>query len=182
MNRTLETKRLLIRPLKESDFEDFYEYAVDDELSRMYGFPLNKEKELTLKIFISFLFGQRTYALICKENQKMIGHLMIVPPELLEPELEKLRGKKGATLAFAINPAYQREGLMFEALNEVIEDLFCRQSLDYIHCGYYEFNIPSKNLQEKLGFQYFTSHNMRHKDEEIKIIDNILWKKGQELL
>lgn len=174
--KNLETNRLILRPLTESDFEDFYEYVIDDELSKMYGFPFDKDNIIVSKIFVSFLVGQRTYAISYKENQKMIGHLMIVPPELPQEKLEKLSGKRGVTVAFAINPAYQRRGFMLEALKEVIENLFGEQQLDFIHCGYYEFNNPSKNLQNKLGFQYFSSHILTRK-EEIKIIDNILFRK-----
>lgn len=173
----METNRLTLRPLIESDFEDFYEYVIDDELSKMYGFPLNKDKIMASKVFVSFLVGQRTYAIIYKENQKMIGHLMIVPPELPAEELEKFSGTKGVTVSFAMNPAYQRRGLMLEALKEVIANLFEEKQFDFIHCGYYEFNTPSKNLQKKLGFRYLSSHTFVRKEEEIKIIDNILFRK-----
>lgn len=174
--KIIETERLIMRPLIDADFEDFYEYAMDDELSRMYGLPLKKDRERVFKIFSAFLNGGKTYALVYKENQKMTGHLMIVPLELPEEEIEKLGDKKGVTLAFAIAPKYQRKGLIFEALTEVIEELFYKQNVDFIHCGYYEFNEPSKKLQEKLGFQYYSTHTAKRRDDEVKIIDNLLWR------
>lgn len=174
----METERLTLRPLQKSDFEDFFAYAMDSELCRMYGLPVDKEKDVVYQIFSSFLFGGKTLALVFKSTQKMVGHIIIVPPEF--PEQELLKDKAGVTLAFAISPAYQRQGLMFEALSEVTYHLFCRQNVDYIHCGYYDYNIPSKRLQEKLGFQYFGSHTVRN--GELTIIDNLMFKKQEDTI
>jgi len=33
----LETERLILRKFEEADFDDFCEYAMDDEMSRMMG-------------------------------------------------------------------------------------------------------------------------------------------------
>ena len=158
----IETARLTIRPLECEDFDSFHDYVMDKELSRMYGLPIEKNKEITYKIFKSFLNNGKISALVYKDNSKVIGHVMVVMPELPNEELEKLGEKKGVTIAFAVAKEYQRQGLMQEALRSVTEELFTVQKLDYIHCGYYDFNLPSRKLQEKLGFQYFSGHNLKN--------------------
>ena len=45
------------------------------------------------------------------------------------------------------------KGLMPEAVKAVIDYLFNVQKLDFLTCGYYEFNNQSKKVQEKCGFK-----------------------------
>lgn len=172
--RTLETDRLLIRPMNSADFDDFYNYIIDNTLSRMYGLPLDKGEDICYQIFCSFLTGNKTYALEHKADKKVIGHLIAVAPEFPDHTNSDLADKKGITLAFAVSPKYQRQGFMREALLCVFDDLFIRKNYDYIHCGYYDYNAPSMKLQEQLGFRFYSSHTVRN--GELKIIDNLLYK------
>ena len=171
----IETPRLLLRPLEEADLTAFSTYVLDAELSRMYGLPTNMDHDTAAKIFHAFLQGGMTSALVLRETGCMIGHLMAVPPELPAEAMTRLDGKQGVTLAYAVAPGHQRQGLAFEALSAAIGYLF-QQGMDYIHCGYYDFNLPSRRLQEKLGFQPFGTHSFQRRKDSITIIDNILWR------
>ena len=42
---------------------------------------------------------------------------------------------------------------MTEAVKAVIDYLFNEQNLDFLTCGYYDFNTRSKRVQEKCGFR-----------------------------
>lgn len=57
---------------------------------------------------------------------------------------------------------------MLETLQAVIPELF--RNAEYIHCGHFEENIPSRELLRKLGFREYASHQNRDK----LIIDEIL--------
>lgn len=170
----IETPHLLLRPLVEADLAAFSSYVMDAELSRMYGLPMNMDHDTAAKIFHAFLQGGMTSALVLRETGCMIGHLMAVPPELPAETLTRLDGKQGATLAYAVAPSHQRLGLAFEALSAAIGYLF-QQGMDYVHCGYYDFNLPSRRLQEKLGFQPFGTHSFQRRNGTITIVDNILF-------
>lgn len=172
----IETPRLLLRPLEEADLASFSTYVMDAELSRMYGLPVGMDHDTAAKIFHAFLRGGKTSALVLRETGCMIGHLMAVPPELPAETMTRLDDKQGVTLAYAIAPGHQRQGLACEALSAAIGHLF-RQGMDYIHCGYYDFNLPSRCLQEKLGFQPFGTHSFQRRKDSITIVDNILWRK-----
>ena len=171
----IETPRLLLRPLEEADLTAFSTYVLDAELSRMYGLPTNMDHDTAAKIFHAFLQGGLTSALVLRKTSCMIGHLMAVPPELPAEAMTRLDGKQGVTLAYAVAPGHQRQGLAFEALSAAIGYLF-QQGMDYIHCGYYDFNLPSRRLQEKLGFQPFGTHIFQRRKDSFTIIDNILWR------
>ncbi len=172
--RTLETERLIIRALNDADYDDFYAYISDNTLSYMYGFSLDKDEDRCYKIFSSFLSGDKTYALECKANNKVIGHIIVAAPEFPNHNDDNLVNKKGVTLAFAISPKYQRQGYMKEALRCIIDDLFCVQKYDYIHCGYFDYNIPSMKLQEQFGFKLYGYHTI--KNGVIHIMDNLLFR------
>lgn len=174
----LETERLILRKFQEVDFDDFCEYAIDDEMCRMMGRRIMKNKDDARWNF-DWLKDkeERCYGLVYKETGRIIGNLTVcdnVPTELLE--LEKLKGKVGKSLSFSISRNYQRKGLMLEAANAVIKHLFDIEGMDYIQCGHFPFNTASEMLQKKLGFEYLTT--LRFDDEGVEIIsiENILWK------
>lgn len=173
----LETERLILRKFHENDFDDFCDYAMDDEMSRMMGRRLLKNREDARWNF-NWLKDkeERCYGLVYKDRKKVIGNLTVcaVPKELIE--LEELKGKVGKSLSFSISKNYQRKGLMLEALDAVINHLFHIEGIDYIQCGYFPFNIASEMLQKKLGFKYLTTLHFEDEGKEVVSIENILWK------
>lgn len=174
----LETERLILRKIKEQDFEDYFrEYLMDPEMDRLMGRDPSPDIESALLGFNWFLNKEkRAYVLVLKENGTVIGNLTIYdsPPPYVT-SLKKLEGKTGRGLSFAISRQYRRRGLMQEAVSHVIDHLFRMEDVDYINCGYLSFNNPSRELQQKLGFTYLTSQRFVQDDEEIIVIENILW-------
>ena len=61
-----------------------------------------------------------------------------------------------------------------EALQAVIPELFGNAGAEYIHCGHFEENIPSRELLRKLGFREYASHQVRDR----LIVDEILRRKA----
>lgn len=172
----IETERLVIRKLKEEDFADFCEFTMDEEMCRMMGRDLITDAESARPTF-EWLMNkeERGYVLEYKENHKVIGNLTVgrVPPHVLE--LPEVQGKNGCALSFSISRRYQRRGLMYEAVSGVIQQLF-REGMDYINCGYFDFNVASEKLQEKLGFTYLTKGSFPCNGEMVNCVECILWK------
>lgn len=174
----LETERLILRKFRAEDFYDFCEYAIDPEMCRMMGradihdaasarptFDWLKDKE------------PRGYVLVLKENNKVIGNLTVYNTCYLQETVDALKGKVGRSLSFSISRHYQRQGLMFEAVQSVIDYLFEAEDVDYIHCGNFDFNIPSRELQKKLGFTHLTTDHFTENGVEYTSSENILWCK-----
>ena len=42
--------------------------------------------------------------------------------------------------------------------------------------GYLSYNVPSKMLQEKLGFQEMFTEHFSLDGREIEVVENVLWK------
>ena len=164
----METNRLLIRPMQESDQKAFQNGIEDRTLRTAYGFPKDMDETTSLKIFQHFCEIPGAYAIIEKNSDNMIGFLLEVEPELPD-SVAKTLSEKGRTLAFAVFPPYQRQGYMEETLNAFISDLFRNHAAAYIHCGHFTDNEPSRHLLQKTGFQVYAKHMFKEK----VIIDQI---------
>lgn len=173
----IETERFVLRKFLEDDFNDFCEYAMDDEMCRMMGRKLMYTREDARWNFDWLKDKEkRCYGLVYKDTGRIIGNLTVctVPTELLE--IEKLKCKVGKSMSFSISKNYQRKGLMLEAVNAVVKHLFDIEGMDYIQCGHFPYNTSSEMLQKKLGFEYLTTRRFDDEGTEIVSVENILWK------
>ena len=165
----MESTRLLIRRMEIGDVAAFVSGIADRALRIAYGFPADMDDTVSAKIIERFSGLNNSYSLVEKATGTVIGFLLEVEPELPEDHRTGLLGK-GRTLAYAVFPAYQRKEYMTEVLQAVIPELFREAGVDYIHCGHFEENVPSRELLRKLGFLEYASHQNRDK----RIIDEIL--------
>ena len=74
-NVTLKTPRLTLRPWRESDLNDFFEYASVDGVGQMAGWLPHKDKDESRAILARFIEGKKTFAL--EKDGKVIGSLGI---------------------------------------------------------------------------------------------------------
>ena len=72
-NIVFETERLIIRAWKETDLEDFYEYAKVDGVGQMAGWNPHQSVQESKTILEMFIKGKNEFALELKENHKVIG-------------------------------------------------------------------------------------------------------------
>ena len=165
----LETARLILRPHTVEDFEDYFAYIMDPELKRMLGLNGVVDRGSAQETFQWLLDNVEFIAVVSKDSGKVIGHVCIHPPIDKVVDDGTFAGKRGASITFAIAKQEQRKGLMLEALQCLIVQMF-QECVDYIDCEYTPDNAASRGLQEKLGFQYWGVEQFG--DEEIII--NIL--------
>ena len=173
----LETERLVLRKFQEADFSDFCEFVMDPERNRMMGnYEVNSADDAR-DLLEWFLHGEkRAYAIVYKENGKVIGDLTVYDSPPVE-NLPHLAGKTGRALSFSISRGYRRRGLIVEAVTAVIRRLFEVEGVDYVNSGYLDFNAPSRELHQKLGFTYLTTQSFRREDgPELTSIEMILWR------
>ena len=148
----LKTERLILRPFVESDLKDFYEYASVPGVGEMAGWEHHKSKEKTAEILDMFITEDKVFAIVLKENGKVIGSLG-VEKYGLEDKLSEFDGYLGREIGYVLSKEYWGMGLMPEAVKCVIDYLFNNLGLDFLLCGYYDFNNQSKSVQEKCGFK-----------------------------
>ena len=148
---TLESERLILRPFQESDLKDFYEYASVEGVGEMAGWSHHKSIEETKKILDMFIEGDHDFAIVLKENGKLVGSVG-VKEYGMEGALSEFFDYRGCELGFVLSKDYWGRGIMPEAVRAVIDYLFGVLDLDFITSGYYDYNVQSKRVQEKCGF------------------------------
>ena len=148
----LESERLILRPFCSEDLEDFYEYASVEGVGEMAGWRHHESKEKSEEILQMFIDEDRVFALVLKNSGKVIGSLGIEKYGL-EDKLTEFDGYLGREIGYVLSKAYWGKGLMPEAVSTVIDYLFGVMDLDFLTCGYFDFNSQSKRVQEKCGFK-----------------------------
>ena len=155
--------------MQKSDEDAFVNGIADRNLRISYGFPVDMDTSVLSTIFQRFCKLTGAYSIVEKKTNSMIGFLLDVDPELPE-EISESLPEKGRTLAFATFPPYQRQGYMKEALKVYTSYQFQNNETEYIHCGHFMDNDPSRCLLQKLGFIEYSRHAFKGRT----IIDQIL--------
>ena len=148
----IETKRLILRPFRQSDLCDFNEYASVPGVGEMAGWKHHETIEKTQKVLDKFIKEDKTFAIVFKKNNKVIGSIGVEKYEL-EDELTEFNGYYGREIGYVLSKDYWGKGIMPEAVEAIIDYLFNDLNLDFLTCGYYDFNDQSKRVQEKCGFK-----------------------------
>ena len=168
---TLITKRLVLRPWKQDDLDDFFEYASVDGVGQMAGWKPHENKQETQKILDSFIEHKKTFAL--EYQGKVIGSLGIeLYNEERFPEFADLKCRE---IGYVLSKAYWGNGFMPEAVNEVLRYLFEDAGLDVIFCGHFLSNHQSARVQKKCGFRHYAYGKYETKfgsveDDELNIL------------
>ena len=157
--KQIETERLILRPFLPSDLDDFYEYASVEGVGERAGWKHHASKEESQAILNRFIEEDKTFAICLTENNKVIGSLG-VEKYGMEEKLTEFEHYKGREIGYVLSKAYWGQGLMPEAVKAVINYLFVDLDLDFLICGYYDFNAQSKRVQEKCGFKPYRKLTM----------------------
>ena len=148
----IETERLLLRPFRQSDLYDLNEYASVEGVGEMAGWKHHETLEETRSVLDGFISEDKTFAIVLKESGKVIGSLG-VEEYGMEEALTEFYDYKGREIGYALSKDHWGKGIMPEAAGAVIDHLFNVLDLDFLTCGYYEFNTQSKRVQEKCAFK-----------------------------
>lgn len=81
-----------------------------------------------------------------KNTNKVIGYIAV------HEDSEEGRSDT-KELGFALNHQYHRQGIMSEVIDSVLDYLFSEDILTVWACCF-QYNISSKNLIEKIGFEF----------------------------
>ena len=146
----LETERLVLRRWEDSDAEDLYSYAADPEVGPIAGWPPHQNVEESRNVIRTVLNGREAYALCRKTDGRPIGAIEL-----------KLKGHTDMTgrddeceLGYWLGKPFWGQGLMPEAVREMLRHAFEDMGMTRVWVGHYEGNTKSKRVQEKVGFRF----------------------------
>ena len=143
----LETERLILRPLKIEDFEDYYEYANDPEtayLGLWQPYLSREDARADLEGLIREYQTERFFwwALEEKTDHKLIGRCELGAYS---------RFHSRAEVSYALNRLYWRKGYISEAIKQVIQYGFEVLNLNRISAVCLPENKGSQRVLEKAG-------------------------------
>ncbi|MCR5066570.1 MAG: GNAT family N-acetyltransferase [Erysipelotrichaceae bacterium] len=147
-NVILSTERLILRPWRQDDLEDFFSYASEDGVGQMAGWKPHESREESQAILQRFIDRKKVFAI--EYRGKAIGSLGI--EEYDEKIMPELADKKCREIGYVLAKPYWGQGLMPEAVKRVIRWLFEEVGLDVILCAHFDWNSQSRRVQEKCGF------------------------------
>ncbi|NQN48956.1 GNAT family N-acetyltransferase [Streptococcus suis] len=155
----LETNRLILRPFAYEDGDDFYEIVAHPE-NLPFIFPTLKDKNLALATMVEKFMRSPlgNWALIDKASGRMIGALCF----------EKIDERHlSAELSYFLKKDYWDQGLMTEAVKNLIFLTFYEIGLNELTIITHEENVASQMVAQKTGFvqveQYRGSDRYSHK-------------------
>lgn len=146
----IKTPRLILRPWEEADAESLYNYAKDERVGPITGWPAHKSVEESLNVIRNVLSADETYAVCLKEDNKAIGSIGLIAPaqshvKTSDTEIE---------IGYWIGVPFWGNGYIPEAVKALQKRAFEDLGYTAIWCGYYDGNEKSKRVQEKCGFWY----------------------------
>ena len=145
--KILETDRLILRGWKESDLYDFYEYAKEPEVGPAAGWKPHEKIEESQRILNDFIKKQQVWAIVLKENDKVIGSIGL-------HDDEKRRLDNAKMMGYVLSKDYWGQGLMTEAAKRVVKYVFEDMKIDVLSIYHYPFNKASKRVIEKCNLKF----------------------------
>ena len=174
----IETPRLLLRPFRQSDLEDLYEYLSQKEQQRLAGnvrVDTLADAQACLDHILDPSHPPLCFAIVRKQTQKVVGNLSIGRYPCVDRD-EAVKRLRGVSLSYVLNERFWRQGIMTELLRAVYPFLFEQAKLDYIQSGYFDFNEASAALQRKLGMKLWTEDEFEYEGQRFRTKEMILFR------
>lgn len=146
----LETERLILRRFDESDAENVYLYAKDPDVGPIAGWPPHKSVDESREVIRNVFSGSEAYAVCLKSDNKAIGAIELK----LNGHTDMTEKDNECELGYWLGKPFWGQGIIPEAVREILRHAFEDIGMNKVWCGYYDGNVKSKRVQEKCGFRY----------------------------
>ncbi|GHS94775.1 N-acetyltransferase [Bacteroidia bacterium] len=166
----LQTERMILRPWQDSDAEALYAIASNPEVGLNAGWEPHKSVEHSREMIRTIFSEKEFYAIVLKDTNELVGCVGFL---LGDAKHSKKMGDNDAEAGYWIGVPYWGQGLIPEAMRELIRHGFEDLALDAIWEGYYEGNIRSKRVADKLGFIYQFTEAENEKDSPLHLTQDI---------
>ena len=155
----LETERLILRRWEKNDADSLFEYAKDPDVGPIAGWPAHRSVEESRNVIKNVFNGKEAYAICLKTDNKAIGAVELK----LNGHTDMTERDDECELGYWLGKPFWGQGIVPEAVKEMLRHAFEDLGIKTVWVGYYEGNIKSKRVQEKCGFRY------RWKSEDVAV-------------
>lgn len=144
----LKTERLVLRPWRETDAVSLYEYAKDERVGPIAGWPPHQSVEESVEIIKTVFTHDGVFAVTLKDEDVAVGCIGLIVGADSNFEISEQEGE----VSYWIGVPFWGKGLIPEAVREVLRYGFEDLKLGTIWSGYFKNNMQSKLVLEKCGF------------------------------
>ena len=148
----LETERLYLRPFRETDAADVWEYLKEPAINCFACMKLNSLEEAQAAVQEKMQNRMYCFAIVLKESGKIIGEVEAYP-ESSQPDRMENYAEDTFSPCWMLNRDYQGKGYAFEAVWAFFDYLFRQKGARRIYAYTEDYNLPSQHLCEKLGMR-----------------------------
>lgn len=147
---TLETERLILRPMLVSDADDMYDYAHREEVTRYLLWSPHETRKNTVDFlrYIRTRYGLGDFydwAVVEKESGRMIGTCGFTRFDFPHNTCE---------IGYVLNPDFHGKGYATEAASRVLEFGFSTLGVHRAEAKFMKGNDASLRVMEKLGMTF----------------------------
>ena len=146
----IETKRLILRPFVKEDASDVFEYLKEPLVNCFSCLKLIKIEEAYKLLEKRSKDTEYTFAIVLKENNKVIGEIDAHPESML-PNDNSVQDTFSP--CWMLNKDYHGKGYAYEAAYVFFDYLFKDKGARRIYAYTEDYNISSQKLCEKLGMR-----------------------------
>lgn len=147
---------MILRPWEERDANDLFQYASNPEVGPIAGWSVHTSVENSREIIKSYFSASETYAIVLKETMQPVGSIGL----MIGSASDKGIPDTEAEIGYWIGVLYWGQGIIPEAVREIMRHGFDDLNLEKMWFGYFDGNTKSKGVQEKYGFRY---HHIKEK-------------------
>lgn len=148
---TIETSRLLLRALEESDVESIFAYASNPNVTRYTLWEHHKSRDGTLEFLRQGIaqYGEKVPnpVAICLKNdpQRVIGTIGCRWQNRINQCME---------MGYALGEPHWGQGFTVEAARALLDFAFAGYAVERVQAHTFAENIASARVLEKIGLQY----------------------------
>ena len=148
----LETDRLILRDLQESDLPALIAMNLDPEVMQYFPKPYSQAESLRLYQGIqdeAKAYGYSLWAVEEKTSQEFIGLV-----GLHHSDLRIFAGKEAVEIGWRLRKEFWNHGYATEAARACLDFAFQRAGLSEVYSFTSLLNLPSQKVMQKLGMEF----------------------------
>jgi putative acetyltransferase len=143
--KTLETRRLILRPFRMRDLDAFYAYASSPNVGPNAGWSPHKNRGESIGVLRRFIREEEVWAIILKDGDRLIGSVGLHSDS-------KRSNHKVKMLGYVVSDKHWGHGYATEAAAEAIRYAFEEMRVEMVSVYHYDYNEASRRVIEKCGF------------------------------
>ena len=138
----METERLILDSIQESDKEDYY-HNISHDKKVLETFICRYAETLEDFDFSSYPGRSNLFAIRLKETERLIGIISLFD-----------EGNDSCEIGYGIGSDYWNQGYATEAVKRFLKYLFEEKSYRTVYASYFPGNDASRRVMEKCGMKY----------------------------